>query len=408
MPPFWRQTSALGLVLLASAVLAVIGATALVVRGDSAVIEWNRAVLYAIRAETTPPPLAVRNLAIVHLVLDEAVHERAGRPEVLATLSGCAVAVALFPGRTAEFERVRDARLAGMSSAPTSGEWARALRIASFYLEERAADGANRSVTYIPRVEPGNWRRTSPFFRPPELPQWPDVRTFAIPDPGALVPAGPPVLDSAAWAEALAESRRLGARVSAERTADQAVAAKFWSDFSYTTTPPGHWNEIAADVARRRGMDEPTTARMFAALNVAMADAGIVCWETKYRHNFWRPVTALAAEGWQPLLNTPAHPEYPSGHSAFSGAAATVLAAFVGSDECQFSVCSDAMPGVERFFHRFSDAAFEISMSRVYGGIHYRFSCEDGLAIGRAVAREVVRRGAEREDGFDRMELTSR
>jgi membrane-associated phospholipid phosphatase len=255
-------------------------------------------------------------------------------------------------------------------------------------------------VTYIPRAEPGHWRRTSPFFRPPELPQWPDVRTFVVPDPKALVPAGPPALDSADWTAALDEVRRLGAKTSVERTADQAVTAKFWSDFSYTTTPPGHWNEIAAFVARTRGFDERTTARMFAALNVAMADAGIVCWETKYRYNFWRPITALANEEWQPLLNTPAHPEYPSGHSAFSGAAAAVLAAFVGSDECEFTVRSDALKGVERKFTRFSDAALEISLSRVYGGIHYRFSGEAGLQIGREVATQVLRWNDERGEAL--------
>jgi len=394
MAPHQRQSSVLGFILVASAVLAAIVIGAVVARGESIVITWNRAVLDAIRAETTPPPLAGRTLAIVHLVLDEATHDTAEdlRREVLAIVSACTATSALFPGRVGDFERVRDAALAEVLPAPTAAEWQRALQIAATFLEARGDDGANRSVTYIPRAEPGSWRRTTPFFRPPELPQWPDVRTFAIHDPVSLVPAGPPALESAAWADALAESRRLGGRSSDERTADEAVTAKFWSDFSYTTTPPGHWNEIAADVARRRGFDEATTARLFAALNVAMADAGIVCWETKYRYNFWRPVTALAGEGWQPLLNTPPHPEYPSGHSAFSGAAAAVLAAFVGSDECEFTVRSDAMPGVERVFHRFSDAAREISLSRVYGGIHYRFSCEDGLAIGRAVAGEVLRR----------------
>jgi hypothetical protein len=104
----------------------------------------------------------------------------------------------------------------------------------------------------------------------------------------------------------------------------------------------------------------------------------------------------LEGEAWTSLLNTPAHPEYPSGHSVFSGAAAAVLAAFLGTDECEFTVRSDAAPGRERAFHRFSDAAREISRSRVYGGIHYRFSCEDGLEVGRQVADEVLRWDRER------------
>lgn len=381
------------------------------VRGaDSIVLAWNAALLDAIRAETTPPPLAGRNLAIAHLVLDDTCRHDQGRPEVLAAIAGGMVSSALFPGRRGQFEQLREQMLDAISPAPTSEEWTAAMRCATDLLETRSADGASRSVTYVPRARRGDWRRTPPFFRPPELPQWPGVRTFAIADPKALVPAGPPALESTAWVAALDEVHRLGARQSGERTADQATTARFWSDFSYTTTPPGHWNEIAAHVARTRNFDERKTARLFAVLNVAMADAGIVCWEAKYRYNFWRPVTALAddpGDAWQPLLSTPAHPEYPSGHSAFSGAAAAVLAAFVGSDECAFAVRSDALPGVARGFHRFSDAAMEISLSRVYGGIHFRFSCEDGLQIGRDVAVEVLRWNAA-EDAAPAREVASR
>jgi len=374
----------------------------------SPVLAWNAVLLDAIRAETTPPALASRNLAIAHLVLDDTCRDATGRPVVLAAISGCMVSTALYPSRRGQFEQVRDQMLAEVSPEPTAAEWAGAMRCASDLLEERSDDGASRSVTYIPRARRGDWRRTPPFYRPPELPQWPDVRTFAIVDPKALVPAGPPSVESPAFLTALDEVGRLGARTSTERTADQTVVARFWSDFSYTTTPPGHWNEIAADVARARRLDERTTARLFAALNVAMSDAGVVCWEAKYRHNFWRPVTALADSGWQPLLNTPAHPEYPSGHSAFSAAAATVLAAFLGSDRCEFTVRSDALPGVERAFESFSAAADEIALSRIYGGIHFRFSCDDGMTIGRAVANDVLRWSGLREGSMHLTENTRR
>jgi hypothetical protein len=200
------------------------------------------------------------------------------------------------------------------------------------------------------------------------------------------------VLDSVAWTEALDQIQRLGGRQSVERTEAQRESAVFWSDFSYTCTPPGHWNEIATAVARSHGLDERQIARLFMQLNIAMADAAIVCWQAKYRYNFWRPITVLEKDGWQPLLNTPAHPEYPSGHSVFGGAAAAVLAEFFGSDECTFTISSDGARGVNRTFHSFSAAADEISWSRVYAGIHYRFSCEDGLVVGRRVAGEVLSR----------------
>lgn len=170
------------------------------------------------------------------------------------------------------------------------------------------------------------------------------------------------------------------------------MSAAFWSDFSYTCMPPEHWNEIAATVARDRRLGESQIARLFSVLNVAMADAAVVCWQAKYRYNLWRPITVLARDGWEPLLSTPSHPEYPSGHSVFSGAAAIVLASFFGSDDCTFTVMSDAARGEVRTFDSFSAAAAEISWSRIFGGIHFRFSCEDGLEIGRSVGTEAVNR----------------
>jgi len=360
----------------------------------SQVMSWNSVVLDAIRAETMAPPLAVRNLAIVHRALLEACSASRGRNDALMAISGCAAASALFPGQRARFEVLRDSVLDRLDPAVTSEEWIAAAALAATEVDARAGDGACRSVTYIPQTGSGQWRRTAPFFRPPEMPQWARVQTFALAQPEAYRLPGPPAPGSAAFVAALDEVRTLGGRGSTLRTAEQSLIARFWSDFSYTHTPPGHWNEIAAAVARDRGLDERDSARLFERLNVALADAAIVCWQEKYTHNFWRPITALAGEDWQPMLNTPAHPEYPSGHSVFSGAAAEVLADFFGGDACSFVVRSDSVPGVERRFESFSAAALEIGNSRIYAGIHYRFSCEDGLALGRSIAREVVGRDA--------------
>jgi len=402
MPPPPRNTSHLTILLVAAAVLVGLGVLAVRARGqESVVLEWNAAMLDAVRAETTSPPLAARNLAILHLALFDAIEcsqrlrpvgDAGIRGRVVMTLVGCATASALCPGRAGDFERHRDRALARLDAPPTAEEWSVAARCTTQALESRAGDGASRSVNYPPSAQPGQWRRTAPFFRPPELPHWAEVRPFAIADAAAYRVAGPPALESAAWQAALDELRRVGGRTSTERTADQALSARFWSDFSHTSTPPGHWNEIAAGIARERGIEEREIARLFARLNVALADAAIVCWRIKYAHNFWRPATALAAGGWQPLLNTPAHPEYPSGHGMFSGAAAEVLADFLGGDACEFTAGSDSVPGVERRFTSFSEAAREISLSRVYAGIHYRFSCEAGVELGRAVAREVLHR----------------
>src|SRR5262249_17930825 len=145
------------------------------------------------------------------------------------------------------------------------------------------------------------------------------------------------------FAASLKQVQELGAKDSKTRTRDQTEIALFWADNEGTVTPPGHWNRIAANVAEKRGLSMDENARLFALLNVALADAGICCWECKFKCDFYRPVTAIRRAGelksdkvtadpaWTPLLNTPPFPSYVSGHSTFSGAAAGALAKFFGT-----------------------------------------------------------------------------
>ena len=180
----------------------------------------------------------------------------------------------------------------------------------------------------------------------------------------------------------------------AAHATEQTVVALFWADGPGTVTPPGHWNIIARDLATQRKLSLAENARLFALLNITVADAAILCWDCKYDCNFWRPITAIreadtdknpATEkdpAWTPLIETPPFPEYTSGHSTFSSAAATVLAAFFGADEIAFSTTSDAMPGFSRTFHSFSEAAAEAGLSRIFGGIHFVSANTQGLASG--------------------------
>ena len=171
----------------------------------------------------------------------------------------------------------------------------------------------------------------------------------------------------------------------------------------------GHWNQIAAQLAEQQGNSLSANARLFAQLNTAMADAAIVAWDTKYAYTFWRPITAIrqgAADGntqttedtsWAPLLMTPPFPEYVSGHSTFSGAAAEVLNNVFGNS-AGFTIDSIGLPGVQRTFASFDQAADEAGRSRVYGGIHFQFSNADGLAAGRQVAQLVLDKFAVQTD----------
>lgn len=380
-------------------------------RAGNPVLDWNEATLGALKKDTVAPLLVARSLAMVHLAMREAsAAAGTNSAEVAATSAAYSVATSLLPSHRAEFDELREKEMSAQSDAANNrnaiaiGE-AAARRI----LDERADDGSSMQLSYVPRTEPGQWRRTPPFFRPPELPQWAaKVKTFAIERPDQFRPSGPPALESKAWADAFNEIKTMGGKESKTRTDEQSLVATFWSDFSYTETPPGHWNSIARTIAAERKFSLAESARLFAVLNVALTDAGIACWDAKFRYNFWRPVTAIsrAAEdgnagtepdaAWLPLLNTPAHPEYPSGHSTFSGAAAVVLAHFFGGDAVTFTVRSDGLPKVERRFTSLRACAEECGASRVYAGIHYRFSCEDGIALGERGAREVLRLNAGR------------
>ena len=212
----------------------------------------------------------------------------------------------------------------------------------------------------------------------------------------------PPALNSAAYADDFNLTKQLGAKNSTARTAEQTTIAHFWADSPGTVTPPGHWNVIARELAVQRGNSMEENARLFALLNIAQADAGILCWDCKYACNLWRPITAIqnadldenpATEKnakWTPLLATPPFAEYTSGHSTFSSAGVAVLAAFFGSDHIPFTTTSEDVPGVSRSYASFSEAAEEAGMSRIYGGIHFMSANTQGLLSGSRLGQFVM------------------
>lgn len=195
-------------------------------------------------------------------------------------------------------------------------------------------------------------------------------------------------------------SRFADHRTGPSRTAEQARIARIWADGMGTYAPPGRWNQIAAQLAQEKGDSFTANARLFATLNLALADAATACWDAKYAYRFWHPVTANrvtetdgnpdteADPSWAPLLKPPSLPEYVSGRSTFSGAAEVVLNSFFGPDVA-FRTSSTGLPGVTRSYPSFRVAAEEADLSRLYG-VHFQFSNHDGLATGRAVARCVL------------------
>jgi len=388
-------------------------------RRPDVVLRWNEATLKAIRVEKTPPPVAARNLAIVHAAICDAVNAvyRTHRPylvdiqaepgtsaEAAATSAAYQCLTYLYPSGKRLFDDTyivcqreiadADARERGMRL----GEY-----VAAKILAVRARDNSDSPGKHSWRRLPGVWQPTLPDYREALLPGWGQVTPFAIRPGTQPRPPGPPSLDSAAYARAYQEVKILGGKDSPIRTPDQTQIAHFWIDDVGTSTPPGHWNRIAQDVALAKGGSLAENARLFALLNFSLADAGLLCWVIKFHHEFWRPVTGirLAAEDgnpdtdpdpdWEPLVRTPPFPAYTSGHSTFSGAASRVLEKFYGSDTFSFETTSEGLPGVRRSFARFSQAAEEAGRSRIYGGIHWEFDNADGLAMGRALADFVCR-----------------
>ncbi len=217
----------------------------------------------------------------------------------------------------------------------------------------------------------------------------------------------PLALSSTEYATDLDELFKMGVFSGSGRTPDQSELALFWAGNTAL-----YWNRIAAQLSAAHGLTLTEYAHLFALLNVTMADAAIACWDGKYRYVFWRPITAIrdgfkpadADPTWVPWLDffptgTPAHPEYPSGHSTVSGSAAFILSAAFGENTA-FSVTSDVRPGT-RTFSSFADAVAEVANARVFGGIHFRTSCVRANTLGRAVA-DYVSKHAMRARGDDR------
>jgi len=224
------------------------------------------------------------------------------------------------------------------------------------------------------------------------------VRPFIL-ESSSQFRAPPPLsAGSKEYADEIAYVNKVGPRDNAERTQYQTLSTPFWSDDLGTATPPGHWNVIARDIVTKRNLSLLETARLFALLNIAGADAGITCWETKYFYSTWRPETALReidatvnpdARGnpnFIPNMASPAFPSYTSGHSTYTAAMSHMLELCIGTDEVEFTVTSDGLPGALRTFKKLSDARREVGMSRVWGGIHVMSDNLEGQKAGLKVA----------------------
>jgi hypothetical protein len=205
-------------------------------------------------------------------------------------------------------------------------------------------------------------------------------------------------LTSDTYTDAFNEVKSLGIVKSTTASPDQALTGHFWNG-----AIQNYWNEIAQTAAVAHNLSTAQNARLFALLNLTLADGVIAFYDTKYTYNFWRPVTAIRAAdtdnnpdttadpNWLPQVgNTTPDPTYPGAHAVISAAAARVLTSFFKKDHFNFNVTSEVLPGVERSFSRISAAAEEATLSRIFAGVHFRFDLTTGQRLGRDVADFVV------------------
>jgi hypothetical protein len=268
-------------------------------------------------------------------------------------------------------------------------------QVATQWLALRADDRFDLNVTYQPPAAgPGVWEPTA--TTPPVDVKMAQVRPYAMRSPDRFRPRGPRRLESRAYARAFDEVYDVGRIDSAIRTPEQLEVARFWAEHT-----AAQWNRNLRQLAAAAQLDLVGTARMLAMVHVASADATVGCFDAKYQFLLWRPVHAIQRADtddnrqtapdatWNALLNVN-HPEYPSAHSCWTRAVTDTLTYFFGTDTAEFGLDS-SVTGNTRQYARFSDVAEEVEDARVWAGIHFRFSTDDGATIGRRVARLVTR-----------------
>jgi len=395
------------------AALLAVGAAPVSAASPDPVLQWIGIMNDTVIAGGTSPLVTTRVVAMVSASVFDAVNgieprlrpqyvkpnaQHPGSQRAAAIQAAYAILLHVYsasPTLSAALTTHRNASLGALNEsalAISNGvAWGQSVADAIWNL--RLADGnAPPPPPFLGANVVGVWRPTPLLNASGAGPQYATMTPWVLTRPSQFRLPAPPALSSTDFANDITEVDTMGAFSSPGRSSDQSDLALFWAG-----NTPLYWNRIAAQISTERGLSMTENARLFAVLNVSMADAAIACWDVKYRYVFWRPITAIrtGAGGvgsdstWIPWLDfyptgTPAHPEYPSGHSTVSGAAAFILAEEFGEDTA-FSTTSDVQPGT-RNFSSFTAATSEIADARVFGGIHYRTSCVRGNTLGRTVA----------------------
>lgn len=441
------------------------------IAGD-AMHHWNRVAIDSAGLDHTPVPAgdprifgeqlgpgrSSRAMAIVHIAIYDAVNSIARRYRSYSRIpdapSGASMdaaisqaahdtLVAMYPSQKAHCDELLVESLAKIADSPAKADGIRAGQVAAkAILALRVDDGSDHAepqlgVDFTPSNLPGKWRQDPISQLPLALgAHWGEVTPFVVSDVTRFRVPAPPALTSLAYADAYREVKRLGGdgvTTPTQRTKEQTLAGLYWA---YDGTPslcapPRLYNQITMTIADQMNTDVVDLARLLALVNVAMSDAGVASWESKYYYQVWRPITGIResdrgtgptgrgdgnpltagdpkfsplgapASNLQGPNFTPPFPAYPSGHAVFGGALFQTLRNFYRTDNIAFTFTSDELNGVTvgndgtvrpllpRSFSSLSQAEEENGQSRIYLGIHWKFDKVQGIAQGRRIANYV-------------------
>jgi hypothetical protein len=357
-----------------------------------------------------PGTTGLRELAIVHIAMFDAVNsiEPRYRPylvqltvpkttsqDAAAATAAASVMISLRGESAADMKAALANYLAAIPDGPPKEDGIRlGEAVAAKILQARANDGALAPDAYRPKTQPGVYVPTPITVGS----AWPNMTPFALEKPSQFRPGPPISLDSPEWAADYNEIKDYGGKTSAKRSPQQTEAARFW-----LMVGPLAYHPLPRQIVVAKQMSAIDSARFMALVAIALTDASIAVFDAKYRYEFWRPITAIrngdmdgnpATEReatWQPIDNTPLHPEYPCAHCIQSAAAAAVIEGLLGSaDIPEVSMTSSTAPGVTHRWTNLNALVDEITNARVWAGFHYRFSTRVGTDMGRKIGHYVM------------------
>jgi hypothetical protein len=358
--------------------------------------DWNAIAVTTLSGDTTKQPVEdILYTAFVQAAVYDAVvgiegryapyrfHAHAPRgasAQAAAAAAAHEILVTYVPSAQAALDADYAASLAQLpdGTAKTDGI-AFGNRAAENLIRLRAHDGRNAPILFTQPPAPGVWRPTPPAFLPMSAPWLGFVTPLLVHSATQFAPPGPPALTSARYTRDFNEIKALGSLTSTQRTAEQTSTATFFSGSALV-----QYNAGLRDQVTVRHLGIVDAARMFAAIDMSVADAEITVWRAKYVYGFWRPITAINLAdtdgnpdtapdpSWVPLFNTPNYPEYPSGYNAFNSTVVHGLENLFQTQHLQLTLISTTAPGVVRHYDSGRALLQDVVNARVWNGFHFR------------------------------------